>query len=304
MAEIFSLCDRVTVFRDGRYVATEAIAATSPDDVVRKMVGREITQLYPDKLPADAVPGRSLLSVSGLSDGSRFVDVDLDLKAGEILGIGGLIGAGRSEIAQTICGLRQASAGSVALDGKPLAIRSYADAVRAGLVYLSEDRKGSGVFLDLSIAANVSALDLGKLTGRLGLLDRRAEANQATHLAKRLGVRMAGIDVAVSTLSGGNQQKVAIAKQLSVSPKVIIMDGAKVEIHRLLRDLANQGVGIVVISSELPELIGLCDRVLVVREGAIAGELGAGELDEETIIMLASGVKPAQTSQGQAHNVA
>ena len=200
MAEIFSLCDRVTVFRDGRYVATEAIAATSPDDVVRKMVGREITQLYPDKLPADAVPGRSLLSVSGLSDGSRFVDVDLDLKAGEILGIGGLIGAGRS-------------AGSVALDGKPLAIRSYADAVRAGLVYLSEDRKGSGVFLDLSIAANVSALDLGKLTGRLGLLDRRAEANQATHLAKRLGVRMAGIDVAVSTLSGGNQQKVAIANR-------------------------------------------------------------------------------------------
>ncbi len=184
--------------------------------------------------------------------------------------------------------------------------------MQAGLVYLSEDRKGSGVFLDLSIAANVSALDLGKLTGRFGLLDRRAEANQAASLAKRLGVRMAGIDAPVSTLSGGNQQKVAIAKQLSVSPKVIIMDeptrgidvGAKVEIHRLLRDLANQGVGILVISSELPELIGLCDRVLVVREGAIAGELGAGELDEEAIIMLASGVQPGAANQGLANHVA
>ncbi|MCG7505986.1 sugar ABC transporter ATP-binding protein [Mesorhizobium retamae] len=311
MAEIFSLCDRVTVFRDGRYVATEAIASTSPDDVVRKMVGREITQLYPDKLASDAASGRTLLSVNDLSDGSRFANVDLDLKAGEILGIGGLIGAGRSEIAQTICGLRQASSGSVALDGKPLTIRSYADAVQAGLVYLSEDRKGSGVFLDLSIAANVSALDLGKLTGRFGLLDRRAEADQAASLAKRLGVRMAGIDAPVSTLSGGNQQKVAIAKQLSVSPKVIIMDeptrgidvGAKVEIHRLLRDLANQGVGIIVISSELPELIGLCDRVLVVREGAIAGELGAGQLDEEAIIMLASGVQPTPAHQGQVNHV-
>ncbi|ANT52818.1 sugar ABC transporter ATP-binding protein [Mesorhizobium amorphae] len=312
MAEIFSLCDRVTVFRDGRYVATEAIEATSPNDVVRKMVGREITQLYPDKLPADAKPGRALLSVSGLSDGTRFANVDLELRTGEILGIGGLIGAGRSEIAQTICGLRPATAGSVVLDGKNLAIRSYADAVRAGLVYLSEDRKRSGVFLDLSIAANVSALDLGKLTGRFGLLDRRAEADQATSLARQLGVRMSGIDAAVSTLSGGNQQKVAIAKQLSVAPKVIIMDeptrgidvGAKVEIHRLLRDLANRGVGIIVISSELPELIGLCDRVAVVREGRIAGVLGTGQLNEETIIMLASGVQPNAVYEGQAQNVA
>ena len=312
MAEIFSLCDRVTVFRDGRYVATEAIEATSPNDVVRKMVGREITQLYPDKLPADAKPGRALLSVSGLSDGTRFASVDLELRTGEILGIGGLIGAGRSEIAQTVCGLRPATAGSVVLDGKTLAIRSYTDAVRAGLVYLSEDRKGSGVFLDLSIAANVSALDLGKLTGRFGLLDRRAEADQATSLTRQLGVRMSGIDATVSTLSGGNQQKVAIAKQLSVAPKVIIMDeptrgidvGAKVEIHRLLRDLANQGVGIIVISSELPELIGLCDRVAVVREGRIAGVLGTGQLNEETIIMLASGVQANAAYEGQAQNVA
>ena len=238
--------------------------------------------------------------------------MSLQLRAGEILGIGGLIGAGRSEIAQTICGLRPATSGTVALDGKRLRIRNYSDAVRAGLVYLSEDRKGSGVFLDMPIAANISALDLRKLTGALGLLNRRAEDRQASELTRKLGVRMTGIDAAVSTLSGGNQQKVAIAKQLSVDPKVIIMDeptrgidvGAKVEIHRLLRQLAGTGVGIVVISSELPELIGLCDRVIVVREGRIAGELGADELAEEAIIMLASGVQKNSVQQKQAQNVA
>lgn len=310
MAEIFSLCDRVTVFRDGHYVATDPIAKSSPDDVVRKMVGREITQLYPDKLAQE--PGHKLLSVEGLSDGDRFSGVNLELRAGEILGIGGLIGAGRSEIAQSICGLRPVMSGTVALDRQSLRISSYSDAVKAGLVYLSEDRKGSGVFLDMSIAANVSALDLGKLTGSLGLLDRKAEDNQATDLTRRLSVRMAGIDAKVSTLSGGNQQKVAIAKQLSIDPKVIIMDeptrgidvGAKVEIHRLLRQLAAKGTGIVVISSELPELIGLCDRVIVVREGRIAGELGADALGEEAIIMLASGVQNSSNQEKQAQNVA
>ncbi|PSH58952.1 sugar ABC transporter ATP-binding protein [Phyllobacterium sophorae] len=312
MAEIFSLCDRITIFRDGRYVATDPIEAVSPDDVVRKMVGREITQLYPDKLLPQEKPGRAILCVEGLADGKRFADVDIEVREGEILGVGGLIGAGRSEIAQTICGIRAAVAGTIALNGSPLNIRHYRDAVDAGLVYLSEDRKGSGLFLDMPIAANIAALDLGRLTGRLGLLDRRAEAQQASCLTRRLGVRMAGVEAAVSTLSGGNQQKVAIAKQLSISPKVIIMDeptrgidvGAKVEIHRLLRQLASQGVGIIVISSELPELIGLCDRVMVVREGKIAGELGADELSEEAIILLASGVQQTSTQQEEAKNVA
>ncbi len=309
MAEIFSLCDRVTVFRDGQYVATDRIAEVSPDDVVRKMVGREITQLYPDKLAA--APGRALLSVKGLSDSDCFANVDLELRAGEILGIGGLIGAGRSEIAQTICGLRPATAGKVEIDGKPRRIRTYSDAVKAGLVYLSEDRKGSGVFLDMSIAANISALDLSKVTS-LGMLNRKTEDRQASELTKRLGVRMSGIGATVSTLSGGNQQKVAIAKQLSVDPRVIIMDeptrgidvGAKVEIHRLLRQLAAKGVGIVVISSELPELIGLCDRVMVVHEGRIAGELAAEALGEEAIMRLASGVKAPSNSKQQAAHVA
>ena len=306
MAEIFSLCDRVTVFRDGRYVCTDRIADITPDDVVRRMVGREITQLYPDKLGAE--PGATILEVDGLSDGERFHDVGFALRTGEILGIGGLIGSGRTEIAEGVCGLRAHMAGTVRLHGVAQKIRSYSDAVKAGIVYLSEDRKGSGVFLDMSIAQNISVLDLKGLTNFAGLLNGRAEAALAEDFARRLAVRMGGIDAPVKSLSGGNQQKVAIAKQLAVKPKVILMDeptrgidvGAKAEIHRLLRELARSGIGIVVISSEMPELLGLCDRVLVVREGRIAGELSADSMSEEAVIRLASGLGAARAANHAA----
>ena len=308
MAEIFSLCDRVTVFRDGRYVCTDRIADITPDDVVRRMVGREITQLYPDKRDANAPAGKTILSVEGLSDATRFHDVGFELREGEILGIGGLIGSGRTEIAEGICGLRPRTAGSVSLHGAPQKIQSYADAVKAGIVYLSEDRKGSGVFLEMSIAQNVSVLELKALTNSAGLLKRRAETALAEDFAKKLAVRMSGVEAPVKSLSGGNQQKVAIAKQLAVKPKVILMDeptrgidvGAKTEIHRLLRELARTGIGIVVISSEMPELLGLSDRVLVVREGRIAGELGADEMSEEAVIRLASGLGNKQAAHHAA----
>ena len=308
MAEIFSLCDRVTVFRDGRYVCTDHIADVTPDEVVRRMVGREITQLYPDKLGADETSGEAILEVDGIGDGLRFHDVSFDLRRGEILGIGGLIGSGRTEIAEGICGLRSRTAGEIRLHGKPQAARAYADAVKAGIVYLSEDRKGSGIFLEMSIAQNISVLKLKTLTNPAGLLKRRAETALAEDFARRLAVRMGGVEAPVKSLSGGNQQKVAIAKQLAVEPKVILMDeptrgidvGAKAEIHRLLRDLARTGIGIVVISSEMPELLGLCDRVLVVREGRIAGELGADEMSEEAVIRLASGMGTAKAANHAA----
>ncbi|SCW47791.1 monosaccharide ABC transporter ATP-binding protein, CUT2 family (TC 3.A.1.2.-) [Rhizobium mongolense subsp. loessense] len=308
MAEIFSLCDRVTVFRDGRYVCTDRIADITPDDVVRRMVGREITQLYPDKLGAHDASGEAILEADNIGDGERFHDVSFDLRKGEILGIGGLIGSGRTEIAEGICGLKTRSAGTVRLHGKAQSIRSYCDAVKAGIVYLSEDRKGSGVFLEMSIAQNISVLDLKSLTNPIGLLNRRAEAALAENFARRLAVRMGGIEAPVKSLSGGNQQKVALAKQLAVKPKVILMDeptrgidvGAKTEIHRLLRELARSGVGIIVISSEMPELLGLCDRVLVVREGRIAGELGVDEMTEEAVIRLASGVGTAKAASHAA----
>ncbi|MCS3738070.1 MULTISPECIES: sugar ABC transporter ATP-binding protein [unclassified Rhizobium] len=308
MAEIFSLCDRVTVFRDGRYVCTDNIADVTADDVVSRMVGREITQLYPDKLGAGEASSETILEVDGISDGARFHDISFDLHKGEILGIGGLIGSGRTEIAEGICGLRAHTSGEVRLHGKSQAIRAYADAVKAGILYLSEDRKGAGIFLEMSIAQNISVLNLKALTNHAGLLNGRAEAMVAEDFARRLAVRMLGVEAPVKSLSGGNQQKVAIAKQLAVNPKVILMDeptrgidvGAKAEIHRLLRDLARGGIGIVVISSEMPELLGLCDRVMVVREGRIAGELGPQDMTEEAVIRLASGVSAARTADHAA----
>ncbi|EJN00027.1 ABC-type sugar transport system, ATPase component [Phyllobacterium sp. YR531] len=312
MAEIFSLCDRVTVLRDGRYVSTENVADVTPDDIVRRMVGREITQLYPPKKQSGESSGDTILSVRALGDRNRFHDISIELNKGEILGIGGLIGSGRTEIAEGICGLRTTTDGEIRLHGQMHAIRTYADAVKAGIVYLSEDRKGSGVFLDLSIAQNISVLNLKALTGHLGLINAQDEAQLARDFAQRLNIRMGSIDAPVSSLSGGNQQKVAIAKQLAVQPKVILMDeptrgidvGAKSEIHLLLRELARSGIGIIVISSELPELLGLCDRVLVVREGAIAGELNVDEMTEEAVIRLASGVNPNEQTRLATHHAA
>lgn len=309
MAEIFSLCDRVTVLRDGCFVSTENIADITADDIVRLMVGREITQLYPAKQNPDERADQPILSVRNLGDDERFSNVSFDLKQGEILGIGGLIGSGRTEIAESICGLRAMSQGEIRLNDVPQSIRQYADAVKVGIVYLSEDRKGSGIFLDFSIAQNISVLNLKALTTRFGLVDAKGERQLASDFSKRLNVRMSNVDMPVSALSGGNQQKVAIAKQLAVGPKVILMDeptrgidvGAKSEIHLLLRELARSGIGIIMISSELPELLGLCDRVLVIREGAVAGELGADEMTEEAIIRLASGLQNEQIPHATEH---
>jgi len=224
--------------------------------------------------------------------------ISFALKRGEILGIAGLMGAGRSELAETVCGLRPARRGSVRLGGKTLAIRKYADALRHGIAYLSEDRKAAGVFLDLPIAQNVCAMALRRVSSRFGLMERAAERKLAQDLGAQLNLKSDGVAIEVASLSGGNQQKVAIAKLLATKPSVLLMDeptrgvdvGAKSEIHHILRALANQGVGVIVISSELPEIIGLCDRALVIREGRLAGELGTAEMTEEGLLRLASGL--------------
>ncbi len=295
MAEIFGNCDRVTVLRDGRYVGTEDVASTTPDRLVVRMVGRELGTLFPPKMAGP--PGPDVLTVNGLS-GDRFTDVSFHVRRGEILGMAGLVGAGRSEIVKAACGLYPRSAGKLSLLGEDFPVGSYHDAVDKGVVYLSENRKREGVFLDLSIAANISALDVGRVATRFGLLDRRKEDSIASELARRVRLKIGRLSNPVSTLSGGNQQKVAIAKMLSVSPRLIFLDeptrgvdvGAKSEIHRILRGLAEEGVGIVAISSEFPELIGLCDRVVVVHEGRIAGEVAGEALTEENLIRLASGI--------------
>jgi len=295
MAEIFGTCDRVTVLRDGRYVGTEDVASTTPDRVVARMVGRELGALFPPKMAGP--PGPDVLTVNGLS-GDRFTDVSFRVRRGEILGMAGLVGAGRSEIVKAACGLYPRSAGALSLLGEDFAVRSYREAVDKGVVYLSENRKTEGVFLDLSIAANISALDLGRVATPFGFLDRQKENSSASELAHRVSLKVERLSNSVSTLSGGNQQKVAIAKMLSISPRLIFLDeptrgvdvGAKSEIHRILRRLAEEGVGIVAISSEFPELIGLCDRVLVVHEGRVAGEVAGDALTEQNLIRLASGI--------------
>lgn len=302
MAEIFQHCDRVTVLRDGRDVLCAPLSALTPDALVRSMVGRDLGCYYPPKQASggDAAP---LLEVDGIADDVSVHGISFTLKRGEILGISGLMGAGRSELAETLCGLRRARRGSVRLRGEPLRIRRYGDALRHGIAYLSEDRKAAGLFLELPIEQNISSMALARISSRFGLLRRRAERRLATELGARLKLKSDGVAIDAASLSGGNQQKVAIAKLLATRPAVLLMDeptrgvdvGAKSEIHHILRDLASQGVGVVVISSELPEIIGLCDRALVIRDGRLAGELAASEMTEERLLRLASGLSAQET---------
>ena len=302
MAEIFAHCDRVTVFRDGQYITTMNVAETTPGAVVSAMVGRVMDDLYPPKQRPEDRSDDLILEVRNLTEAERFRNISFAVRKGEIVGLGGLIGAGRSEIVKGICRLEGAVSGEVRLGGRVLSLDTYSDSIAEGLVYLSEDRKGDGLFLDMSIASNVSALRLRQVASAAGLIDNGREAAQAQRLGARLSLKYGHIGQPVSALSGGNQQKVAIAKLLSVDPKVVFLDeptrgvdvGAKAEIHRILRDLATRGVGVVVISSELPELIGICDRILVVREGQIAGEVAGAEMTEDRIIYLASVGTPHQ----------
>jgi ribose transport system ATP-binding protein len=293
MAEIFQTCDRVTVMRDGQHIRTDRTADITPADVVNAMVGRQLDALYPAKL--EGPRGPEILRVAGLTD-RRYRDVSFTLHRGEILGFAGLIGAGRSEIARGVTRLEGNAVGQLWLHEQQVALRDYADCIAKGIVYLSEDRKGDGVFLDLPIAANVSALDLSRVVRRRGLIDPARETAQAQRIGESLHLKAASMAHRVASLSGGNQQKVALAKLLAVEPKVIFLDeptrgvdvGAKAEIHGILRGLADSGVGVAVISSEMPELIGLCDRVLVVSEGRITGELSGDSLTETNIMSLAA----------------
>ncbi|CAB3873170.1 sugar ABC transporter ATP-binding protein [Achromobacter deleyi] len=304
MAEIFEHCDRVTVLRDGRDVHCAAIADMTPDALVRSMVGRDLGNYYPPGQADTAQPPETLLDVQDIDDGARVHGISFSLRRGEILGISGLMGAGRSELAETVCGLRRARQGTVSLRGKPLRLRRYADALRHGIAYLSEDRKAAGLFLDMPIEQNVSSMALARISSRFGLLRRTAERQLAVDLGARLKLKAAGVGQDAACLSGGNQQKVAIAKLLATRPAVLLMDeptrgvdvGAKSEIHHLLRELADQGVGVVVISSELPEIIGLCDRALVIRNGRLAGELARADMTEEKLLRLASGLGAQETA--------
>lgn len=291
LREIFELADRITVLRDGKYIATLNAAETNPDQVVSLMVGREIKEMYP---PKSSKIGREIFRVENISS-EKVYDVSFALHEGEILGFAGLVGAGRTELAQTICGILPRRSGEIYLEGKSLEIKSFEDAIKNRIGYVTEDRKQFGLFLRLPVAYNVSAIHL-KYDGSGLLIDRQEERNLTREFVKRLNIKATSYLQLVMSLSGGNQQKVMIAKWLAINPKILILDeptrgidvGAKAEIHNLLRELAQNGIGIILISSEMPEIIGMCDRVLVMREGRITGELSGHQITEENIMQLAA----------------
>jgi ribose transport system ATP-binding protein len=304
MAEVYELSDRVSVLRDGSYVGTVGREDINADRIVRMMVGRDISGFYKKEHVARPNAGAPLLSVRDMADGRRVRGCSFDLHAGEVLGLAGLVGSGRTELARLIYGADRRTAGSVTLAGRPLDLSSPGAGLRAGVAYLTEDRKAQGLFLDLTVAENVALGELTLSNGRSGFLPLRAIERAARAAIKALAIRVAGPQIEVGTLSGGNQQKVLLSRLLETKPKVLILDeptrgvdvGAKSEIYRLIDDLAKSGMGVIVISSELPEIVGIADRILVMREGQIAGEVGGASgapVTQESIIALATGAVAA-----------
>jgi len=302
MAEVYELSDRVSVLRDGAYVGTLTRDELNPARLVAMMVGRDISGFY-KKAHAPYDPGHVVLAVRDVADGRRVRGCSLALHAGEVLGIAGLVGAGRTELARLIFGAEPRTRGEIAIEGRPLAVHTPRDAIDAGLVYLTEDRKHQGLFLDMSVRDNVN-VTVSRRDARFGVLDRARAAARAREAVRALSIRVPDVRINVGALSGGNQQKVLLSRLLETRPRVLILDeptrgvdiGAKSEIYRIINDLSKAGVGIIVISSELPEIIGVADRVLVMREGEFAGELGGHSgrpITQEAIVGLATGSQPA-----------
>ena len=299
LEEVFALASRVTVLRDGRLVETRPLAETSRDDLVRLMVGREL--LAEEQREEQAAPGKVMLDVRGLTRAGQFQDVSLSLRAGEIVGLAGLIGAGRSEVATTIFGIDPPTSGTVMVAGEPLPSGSVQAAVVRGVALVPEDRQRQGLVLPLSVGANLLLSVLGRLT-RGGIRAPRREQETVAGLMRDLSVKAVGPSVPANTLSGGNQQKLSLGKWLATKPRVLILDeptrgvdvGAKAEVYRLIRGLAREGMATLLISSDLPEILALSDRVLVMRAGQIAGELPRQEATEEKILALALPVGPQE----------
>ena len=299
MPELFRLCDRISVLRDGRYVGTLPKADMTHDAVVRMMIGRSVADYFPQHL--DAPPGKTVLEVRGLASPGKFSDIDFSVRAGEIVGFAGLVGSGRSEIAQAIFGLDPRAAGAVSIDGAPLRLGSVKESLAAGVGLVPEDRKRQGCVLGMPCRANISMAILDRLRRLSVLLDRGRETEIATDYFGRLRVKAASLDAPVNSLSGGNQQKVVIAKWLARGGRLLIVDeptrgvdvGAKAAIHELIDELARQGLAVVLISSELPEVINLSTRILVMREGRIAGELARQEATQDSVLRLMTGVARA-----------
>jgi rhamnose transport system ATP-binding protein len=291
--EVFAICSTVTVLRDGELTFDGQTEGLSEDDLVTKMVGRELGELFP-KTPAEI--GDPVLRVSRLTREGVFVDVSFEVRRGEIVGLAGLVGAGRSEVARAIFGIDRRDAGDVQLAGVSLPGGSPSAAMNAGIGLVPEDRRAQGLVMDLSVERNITLTRLRALA-RLGVIGRGAERRAASEWAERLRIKLHSFDDPVNFLSGGNQQKVVLAKWLATDPKVLIIDeptrgidvGTKAEVHRLMSELASSGLAVLMISSELPEVLGMADRILVMHEGRLTAELSRAEATEEAVVRAATG---------------
>ncbi len=292
--EIYRIADRYTVFRDGEMVGEGLLVDKPQNEIVKMMVGRAVDHIFPEREPKI---GAAILSVSGLSHPTEFDGISFELRKGEILGFYGLVGAGRSEVMQAIAGITRASAGSITLDGGPIAPKSAAEALEAGIVYVPEERGRQGVVADLPIVQNVTLPSLTR-TSRNGFLRMAEEFALTREYTSRLDLRAASLSQDVGTLSGGNQQKVVIAKWLATQPRVIILDeptkgidiGSKAAVHEFMGELVAQGLAVIMVSSELPEIMGMSDRIVVMREGRIVEMLDNKNLSAETLVMAAAGI--------------
>ncbi|HET9169212.1 MAG TPA: sugar ABC transporter ATP-binding protein [Actinospica sp.] len=294
LEEVFALCQRVTTLRDGARVAGEPVEGLTESDLVERMVGRALDELYPKQ---DTTVGEVALRVSRLTREGVFTDVSFDVRGGEIVGLAGLVGAGRSEVARAVFGVDRWDAGSVTVGGRELRPGSPSLAMAAGLALVPEDRRAQGLVMEMTIERNIGLSGL-KATSRAGLMSRRAERDRALDWATKLQVKYARLGDLVGTLSGGNQQKVVLAKWLATNPSVLIVDeptrgidvGTKAEVHRLLSSLAAEGVAVLMISSDLPEILGMADRVLVMHEGRIAAEIPRAQATEQSVMAAATGM--------------
>ena len=292
--EIFRIPDRYTVFRDGQLIGDGLIKDVSEATLVTMMVGRDVNQIYPNR---NSNIGEDILTVEGYSHPTEFADIGFALRKGEILGFYGLVGAGRSEFMQSLFGITKPSSGGVRVDGTEVLISSPADAVSNGIVYVPEDRGKQGAITDLPIFQNVTLPSLGR-TSKNGFLRLAEEFKLAREYTERLDLRAASLDTNAGKLSGGNQQKVVIAKWLATQPKVIILDeptkgidiGSKAAVHEFMAELASQGLAVIMVSSEIPEILGMSDRVIVMREGRMAAELTGDDLTPETLVRHAAGI--------------
>ncbi len=293
MNELFEIADEVSVFRDGKYIATKSSSEVKRDDIIHMMVGREITQMF----PKETVPiGDVVLSVKGLGLKRVFEDVSFDVRAGEILGIAGLVGSGRSNIAETLFGVTPAHSGTIELFGKTVRVDSPAAAMRHGMAFLTEDRKETGCFLLLDIQENTEIAVLQSGYIKNGFVAQKQLSRDSFEVGQTLRIKTPDMSEPMINLSGGNQQKVLIARWLLTRPKILILDeptrgidvGAKAEIHRLISKLAGEGVAVIMISSEMPEVLGMSDRIMVVHEGRVTGFLNRNEANQVKIMELAS----------------